>query len=487
MMKRRDFLKISGALTAHSFLFTALGEAVSITNAYGQQVSLESLRKLLDPSQAVLVLPKDANFEKYQISFNKRVMKTPLVRAMVSTPEAVATCLQWARQNGVPLAFRCGGHSYEGFSQTTGLVIDTRPMDQFEFSGDDFTVGAGQKLGTIYQTLTARGLVIPAGTCPTVGVSGHTTGGGYGMLARPLGLACDSLTGLDLVTADGKQIFASESQNSDLFWAHRGGGGGSFAVVTKLHFRGHQVKNATVFGVSWNVQQSVAAVIMKAWQQWAPNASKQITSLLKTSKAQDGSIRLRFVGQSIGTEAALRAELNNLIKLKQPDKFTLETKPMMDAIRHFAGSDTSTPSVYMKGKSDYLKAVMSDDGISQFLKQLPAAPLDVLFDSYGGAIRNKSDSETAFAHRENTVSSLQYYSEWSKPTDTDARLAMMRTFHKAMRPYMSGSAYVNYCDLDIENYARAYWGTNLERLQTIKSQIDPENVFRHAQSVPVKS
>lgn len=487
MMKRRDFLKTSAALTAHSLIFTALGEAVSITNAYGQAVSLDSLRRVLDPAQATLLVPKDANFEKYQISFNKRVMKTPLVRALVSTPEAVAACLQWARDNKVPLAFRCGGHSYEGFSQSTGIVIDTRPMNQYEFSGDDFTVGAGQTLGNIYQTLTARGLVIPAGTCPTVGVTGHTTGGGYGMLARPLGLACDSLTGVDMVLADGKQVFASESQNSDLFWAVRGAGGGNFGVVTKLYFHAHQVKSATVFGVSWNVQPGVAAVIMKAWQQWAPNASKQITSLLKTSKAQDGSIRLRFVGQSIGTETALRAELNTLIKLRQPDKFTLETKSMMDAIRHFAGSDTSTPSVYMKGKSDYLKAVMSDEGIAQFLKQLPAAPLDVLFDSYGGTIRNKSDTDTAFAHRENTVSSLQYYSEWSKPADTDARLAMMRTFHKAMRPYMSGGAYVNYCDLDIENYARAYWGANLERLQTIKAQIDPENFFRHAQSVPVRA
>ena len=142
----------------------------------------------------------------------------------------------------------------------------------------------------------------------------------------------------------------------------------------------------------------------------------------------------------------------------------------------------------MKGKSDYVTSPLTDQGIMTLLAGIQKAPgvIAVLCDTYGGAINKIASDATAFVHRANTLYSIQYYMEWQSPGASDANIAMMRTLYASMRPYVSGGAYVNYCDLDLGNgFARAYWGDNLPRLMKIKAAVDPKNVFRHAQSVPL--
>lgn len=487
-MKRRDFLKFSGALAAQTVLASTALESIFISTAHGQSVSVNTLKQSLNPKEALVVVPTDALAAKYQSAFNKRTLLTPSVRVLCTTPQAVATAIQWAQTNNVPLALRCGGHSFEGLSQSTGLVIDTRLMSQISVSqsGDLVSVGGGALLGKIYEEVSKYGRVIPAGTCPTVGSVGHTLGGGFGLLARPLGLAADSLTAVELVDARGNILVASETQNKDLFWALRGGGGGSFGVVTKMQYRTHKVAQVVVFGISWTLPLENAMGLLKAWQQWAPNAPSEMTTMMKTSKNQSGTVNIRFIGQSIGSEDSLNRELKRFTTLQPSDKVTVKPLAFFDAVKRFGGNvEAQTESVLMKGKSDYIKKVMSDQGIKDFLTRLPVG-VDVMFDGYGGAVRNLKDTDTAFAHREETVSSLQYYTQWSNSSQTSEKLAMMRDFHNAMRPYMSGGAYVNYCDLDIKNYAEAYWGKNLDRLISLKSFYDPQNFFRHAQSIPLK-
>jgi FAD/FMN-containing dehydrogenase len=131
---------------------------------------------------------------------------------------------------------------------------------------------------------------------------------------------------------------------------------------------------------------------------------------------------------------------------------------------------------------------MTDQGILTLLNGLQKAPVEiaVLCDTYGGAINKVASNATAFAHRGNTKYSIQYYKEWSDPADSDANIAAMQTLYASMRPYVSGAAYVNYCDLDLgDRFAKAYWGDNLPRLMKIKADVDPKNVFKHAQSIPL--
>jgi FAD/FMN-containing dehydrogenase len=140
----------------------------------------------------------------------------------------------------------------------------------------------------------------------------------------------------------------------------------------------------------------------------------------------------------------------------------------------------------MKGKSDYATMPISDQGLDVFMTGLARGlPKYVVCDPYGGSLAETGAAATAFVHRGGTLFCLQYGSVWNGPADTQARLDDMRQFYGSLRPFMSGGAYVNYCDLGLPDYATAYWGANLPRLRQIKTAFDPDNVFKHAQSVPL--
>jgi Berberine and berberine like len=153
----------------------------------------------------------------------------------------------------------------------------------------------------------------------------------------------------------------------------------------------------------------------------------------------------------------------------------------------FDGGEPNPDSVLMKAKSDYVTP-MTEQGILTLLNGLVKAPgeIAVLCDTYGGAINKIAADATAFVHRANTKYVMQYYMQWDSAGATNANIAMMRTLYQSMRPFVSGGCYVNYCDLDLGNgYAKAYWGDNLARLMKIKAEVDPKNIFKHAQSVPL--
>jgi FAD/FMN-containing dehydrogenase len=442
----------------------------------------------LAPSEAQLLLPTNSDFEKFEPAYNRRTMLRPQVRALCKTPNAVAAMVDWARTNKVPFALRSGGHSYEGFSQSTGLAIDTRLMNGVEITGDSVTIGAGASLGDIYKNIGAKGFAIPAGSCPTVGVSGHVLGGGFGLLGRALGLACDSLQWIELVNPQGQLVQVDAQQQPDLFWACRGGGGGSFGVATRFRFKLHPIGQVVTFAVDWSLNAARAAKVMKAWQAWAPQAPKAITSILRMGKRADGSINVHCAGQSVGALAEVRNELKVLLNTEQPDAVPrIATRTFLDAVDHFSGG-WNYESTYSKCKSDYVLSPLSDDGIATLiagLRKLPANAIVPICDSYGGAVADVAPDATAFAHRAGTRYCIQYYSSWTAGADTAKRVKYMQDLYATMRPYVSGAAYVNYCDLDLVDWANAYWGANLARLRQVKAAFDPDNLFRHAQSIPL--
>jgi FAD/FMN-containing dehydrogenase len=435
----------------------------------------------LPASDALLLRPGDAQFARYEPAFNARTMLTPQLRAMCKTPNAVGVVVDWCRSNNMPFAVRCGGHSYEGFSQSASVVIDLRLMNSIaiDVATKTATVGAGASLGQLYQAIAPRGFAFPGGSCPTVGVSGHLLGGGYGYLARPFGLACDNILSVDLVDPQGKQVHADAQQNADLFWACRGGGGGTFGVATGYQLQLIPLTNVLIFNIrSAPLSLAHASSIMKAWQAWAPQAPRTIDSNLVITRHSSGLIGVRCAGQSVGTSQELQRELKFLS--------SAPSVPMTywKAVNYFAGSDGWTyTSAPMKGKSDYATSPFSDAGLSMLMSEVNRrGSVYVICDSYGGSIASVAPDATAFAHR-SALYCIQYGSSWTSPSDTPQRLSDMRALYAAMRPYVSGAAYVNYCDLDLTDWQDAYWGANLQRLKQIKSAFDPNNVFTHAQSV----
>ncbi len=485
MINRREFagnlLKVmAGSVVATPAILKSLQAQT--------RLPIADLRRSLPAADGLIVIPGDAGFAGYQTSFNKRTIQVPEVRVLCKSAKGIATVIGWARENNVSFATRGGGHCYEGFSQSLQLVIDTRLMTDFRWEGDSaFSVGSGARLGYVYEKLSAKSQAIPAGSCPTVGIAGHSLGGGYGFLARPLGLACDSFRSVEIVTADGRIRIASESENTDLFWALKGGGNGSFGVVSKFSIRSHPVKSVAIYSANWTLPIERAAKVFDAWQSWAPNAPNTITSTMSVSKSRSGAIRLHSAGQSTGRESDLKEQLRSWSSKVSPSSpFQIRTMRFIDAVHHFGPSD-EYPSFYIKGRSDYLKARMSEEGIRTLMteiRKLSPGAIAAICDAYGGNVGEIAPDATAFAHRD-ALYSIQYYSQWTQAKDTPRRMAMSNQVYQTMRPYVSGFAYVNYPDLELPDYARAYWGDNLARLRQIKLKYDPRNIFRHGQSVPV--
>jgi hypothetical protein len=237
----------------------------------------------LPPSDVLFLRPSDPEYAAYLPASNRRTELSPSLRSVCKTERAVSATVEWARANSLSFAIRSGGHSYEGFSQSEDVVIDVRELNTIvvDKSAGVVSVGSGASLLSIYRALAAEGLAIPAGSCPTVGVSGHLMGGGFGLLGRAYGLTCDHLRRLTLIDAEARALPASATSDPDLFWACRGGGGGSFGVATQFIIGTVPVTKVAVFGVSWTLSQTRAARVFEAWQNWAPTAPKNITSIIK--------------------------------------------------------------------------------------------------------------------------------------------------------------------------------------------------------------
>ncbi|HET7885035.1 MAG TPA: FAD-binding oxidoreductase [Bradyrhizobium sp.] len=486
-MKRREFLQASGAFAVVGSSLFSIHKAEAETG-----LPVASLKAGLDPQRDLVLVAGDASPSRfdYNTSFNKRRQITPQVRVVASSPQAVGHTVRWAAGNGVGFAIRSGGHSYEGFSQSADLVIDVRGMASIKLAADkkSVAIGSGASLGAVYAALEPSARAIPAGTCFPVGVAGHALGGGFGLLARPFGLACDSVLAMEVVDASGNVRNVSAQQDPDLFWALRGGGNGSFGVVTKFNFRTSAVNRVAKFATTWNRPAAQAAKIVLAWQDWLEALPPAITCTLHLTKAAAGSIKVHIAGLSVDTESKVITELKRLQKSAgAAEMSSTSTLTFARAATIFNGGGPAYESVLMKGKSDYIVEPLTGQGISVLLDGLQKAPgeIAVLFDSYGGAINQIASDATAFIHRGKTKYLVQYFLQWGSPGATETNLAMIRTLYASMRPYVSGRCYVNYCDLDLgEGYAKAYWGDNLPRLMTIKAAFDPNNVFRHAQSVP---
>jgi FAD/FMN-containing dehydrogenase len=487
-MDRREFIKQAGnvALTTGTMLF--LAEGMLLRRAGAEPLPISGLKKLIGPDDGTVLAQKDSGFSEHRDGFNRRIQVVPRIVVLCKTPKAIAACIQWARVNGVPLRPRSGGHSYEGLSTIDGLVIDVSPMNTVSVDTVSRTarIGAGTKLGRVYEKVISKNLMMVAGSCATVGVAGLTLGGGFGMLSRKYGTTCDNLLSLRMVNAEGELLEASESVNPDLFWACRGGGGGNFGVATEFTFRLHPVKNVLVFALRWPASQAKA--VIEAWQKHAPFFDDEVTSILNVTGLASGGLQpIKVGGQYVGTsESELLEILKPLTSVGTPILKKVTAKTMSEAVDYWSGGED--PPVCFKAKSDYARKPLSSEGIDELLKQLKGlktGAIAALFDGYGGAVNRVPADATAFPHRDGTLFSVQYYSQWSSTSKSPANIEQMRKVHGAMRPHFSGHSYVNYQDLDLVDWQHAYYGDNFTRLTQVKAAYDPRNVFQGPQNIPL--
>src|ERR687898_3218751 len=246
-------------------------------------IDLQALGRIIDGD---VVTPDSPEYDATNTVFNARFHEVrPQAIVRCANPHAVAEAISFVRRHGLEHAARSGGHSFAGHSSTQGVVIDVSPMRALSVDGEMVSVGAGARLGEVYDALADYELAIPAGTCPPVGIAGFTLGGGLGSLGRKYGVLSDRLIRAEIVLADGRVVKPDEHHHEDLFWALRGAGGGNFGVVTSLELRTVPAPTVTNFHLTWAYAN--AAAVIDSWQRWAPNAPNELAASLKITDAAD--------------------------------------------------------------------------------------------------------------------------------------------------------------------------------------------------------
>jgi FAD/FMN-containing dehydrogenase len=466
---RRELLGRAGRLALAAGALPAWTRAA----AAAPSPRLGELARALDGD---LVVRGSSGYAQARLLFDTRFDSIrPLAVAFCEGVEDIQRALRWARRYDVRIAARSGGHSYGGYSTAAGgLLVDVGRMAGIRVNRASRTaaIGAGARLGGVYESLARAGVTIPAGSCRTVGIAGLALGGGVGFASRRFGLTCDNVRRLTIVTADGRARSCDAGQNADLFWACRGGGGGNFGIVAGFTFRVHPVGTVTTYRIRWPWADARAAVA--AWQAFAPHAPDGHFSVLVLSSGAVASS-----GQFFGSEAELRALVQPLLDVGTPT-LSVRTHSYVEAMRYWAGSSERST---FAGKSDFARRPLSRAGIATLVRSV-ASPGGgaVILDSYGGAIKRVPKAATAFVHRD-ALFSVQYLATWSAGTAGTANRRWLRRIHAAMRPFMSGFAYQNYIDPELADWERAYYGSNYPRLQRIKRRYDPANVFRFKQSI----
>ncbi len=436
---------------------------------------------------ADLIWQTDADRSTDTSAYNRRTAKTPAHRALCQTEAGVAQALRWAQDRDMPFSIQSGGHCFAGLSQSDHLIIDLRHLNHVALTGDtQLSTGPGATLGDANLATAPTGQVLPAGYCQNVGIGGHIGGGGLGVLSRGFGLACDHLTAARVLLADGQIVTASAKENPDLFWALRGGGSGSFGIVTDFTFRLQHVPTATFAESFWILDHTTAAQFIADWQSLNEALDPAISSYLYLSSHAPGRARIRVRMVATTPEAASNKAIADLQSLAPSLTEPFVLKGSFDDIAEQVWPRAHDLRAETRAASNYLGA-FTDTGIwtnvlialDAHISYQPSVSIEVL----GGAIDDLSPDATAYVHRRSGSFLVQIQVNDLTQDDAAETDAALREVQATLVPATVPGAYVNYPDRGLTDWAQQYWGQNLARLQQIKRHYDPEDVFQHAQSI----
>lgn len=468
----------------------------------------------------------------YTYIFQSTVQNPRYLNATTSKPLLIITpfheseiqaAVVCSKKYDLQIRVRSGGHDYEGLSylcKTPFIIIDLINMRSIEINVEDEVAWAqsGATLGELYYAIAKKSSVhgFPAGLCPTVGIGGHFSGGGFGTLLRKYGLAADQVVDAYLVDVNGR-ILDRKAMGEDLFWAIRGGGGASFGIILSWKIKLVRVpETVTGFTVSKTVENGATELVHR----WQYIASKLHEDLF---------IRILILHVGTGDKKAIKASFNSLFlgKIDRLIPLMNEIFPELglraedcsemswvESTIYFAGFPKGSPlevlldkrqlyKSFFKAKSDFVAEPIPIYALEGIWDRLVEEEIAIMImDPFGGKMDEISDSEVPFPHRNGVLYNIQYMVKWEVigVKATNRHVHWIRSLYKYMAPYVSRSprgAYVNYRDLDLgtnnlENtsyFEAATWGLryfkgNFKRLAEVKSRVDPGNFFRNEQSIP---
>jgi FAD/FMN-containing dehydrogenase len=440
-----------------------------------------------------LIQPTDADYDAARALYNGMIDKRPRLIARCVDVADVITAVNFARDQGLLLAIRGGGHNGPGLgSCNDGLVIDLSMMKsvRVDQAAKTVRVEGGCTSGDVDHATHAFGLAVPSGIVSTTGIAGLTLGGGTGYLTRQHGLTIDNLLEADVVLADGTVVTASKSQHADLFWAIRGGGG-NFGVVTSFLFQAHPVKTVFAGPIFWDATH--AKEVMRTYREFLPTAPEELGIFvgLKTVPSMDpfpkegwGKRACAIIGSYSGSAADGPRVMAPLLKALPPPIFNwMAEMPFPSISALFDPFFPKGLQWYWKG--DFVKS-LPDEAIERHITEAAKAPTELcLMHLYpiDGAVRRVSRDATPWVARDASFS-MVIAGISPSPQDADALKSWGRAYWKAVHPYNMGGGYVNFMfDDEADGRLQAAYGDNYARLAAAKMKYDPKNLFRVNQNI----
>jgi FAD/FMN-containing dehydrogenase len=437
--------------------------------------------------------PGEADYDEQRSLFNAMIDKRPRVIAACESPADVRTALERAQQDLLPVAVRSGGHSVAGQSSNDdGLVIDVRPMKGVEIDAAArwARVGGGCTWGEFDAVAQESGLATTGGRVSSTGVSGLTLSGGSGWLERQHGLSCDNLLAIELVTADGREIRADETQHQDLLWASKGGGG-NFGVVTVMEFQLHPVGPMIIGGLmAWPADRGTE--VSRVFRDWADASPEELgTGLVMLSGPPEEFIPPHLQGQPMIAIAVCwtgdEATGNDVVKVMR------DLAPDVDLVgpMPYAGLQSmldDPPGFRQYWSADYHDS-FPDAALDVFLEggaSRPSPMTQHLLIPWGGALGRVDETSTPLSQRGARWVSHPF-ATWDDAADDEANIAWVRDYRKANAPFTTGGVYLNFIgDEGDERIKAAFGAEKYDRLAQIKAEYDPANVFTGNQNIRPK-
>ena len=428
----------------------------------------------------------DDGYDEARTVYNAMIDKRPGLIVRCAGVADVINSVNLARANDLLLAVRGGGHSIAGKSVCDGgIVVDLSRMNGVRVDPVNHTARAegGAKWGQFDYETQALGLATTGGVDPDTGIAGLTLSGGLGWLMRNHGLSCDNLLSADLVTAEGKLLTANATQNAELFWGLRGGGG-NFGVVTSFEFQLHPVGPMVLAGMVLHPLEK-AKEVLKFYRDFTANAPDEITAHVGMLTAPDGNLAIGIVACYSGAIETGERLVQPLREFGPPVLDVLQPMPYRQMQTFFEAAFPSGLHNYWK--SNYMTE-LSNDAIETMVARyasVPSAQTFGLIEHVGGAIGRVGADETAFNHRDAQYN-FSIFSLWSNPAKSDKNVTWTRDFLEAMQPFCTEALYANYMsedDSEDRNIA-AYGGPEkYKRLVALKNKYDPTNLFRLNQNI----
>ena len=456
-------------------------------NGGSVSVDAEALDNLTAAVRGAVIRPGEDGYDTSRTLWNGMIDRKPgLVIRALGTGD-IQAAVNFARDNDLLMAVRAGGHQIAGLAVADDAVqLDLSQMRSVHVDRKDNSVRVdpGCLLGDVDRETQLFGLAVPTGVNSTTGIAGLTLGGGFGWITRKYGMTVDNLISADVVTADGRIVHASETENPDLFWAVRGGGG-NFGVVSSFEFQAHPVGPEVLSGLVIH-PIAEAAGLLREFRKICDEAEDDLTVWAVMRKAPPlpflpeewhGREVLIFAACYAGDMADGERAMKKLRSLGSPIVDVMGPHP-------FAGWQTAFDPLLVPGARNYWKShdftELADPAIDILLNaidKLPDPACEVFVAHVGGAMARVPSDATAFPQR-NAHFVMNVHTRWEDKAKDDACIAWARDIYTKTAPYSAGSVYVNFVPDDEPGRLAEAYGGNMDRLMSVKKKYDPKNLFR---------